>query len=218
MASEADQIAARVYSRTGMKVDEVRPSPVPGLYELSVGRKLFYVDAQARHLIAGRIYDMVADTDLTSKRLEELSRIDWKKLPLNDAIKITYGKGERQVVVFTDTKCRFCSVLEGSLEQVGNVTVYNFIYPILNSVDLARNVVCSKNPAATLKEHLSQGTTPAKVIGACDSSVIDRNLALGRRYGLNGTPAIIFEDGSLHNGAMHPSQLEDALQTRKAKK
>ena len=216
--AEAQEVAARIYSRTGMKVDEVRPSPVAGLYELSVGRKLFYVDAEGRHLIAGRIYDTVSEKDLTAQRLEELSRISWSKLPLNDAIKITYGKGERKVVVFTDTKCRFCSMLENSFEEVGNVTVYNFIYPILNSNHLARDVVCSKNPAQTLKDHLSKGLTPPAAIGPCDSSVLDRNLALGARFGLNGTPAIIFEDGSMHNGAMPPAQLENALQTRKALK
>jgi thiol:disulfide interchange protein DsbC len=65
---------------------------------------------------------------------------------------------------------------------------------------------------------LSKGLTPPAAVGPCDSSVLDRNLALGARFGLNGTPAIIFEDGSMHNGAMPPAQLENALQTRKALK
>lgn len=214
----SEKIAAKIYSRTGMKVDEVNPSPVKGLYEIVVGRKLFYVDAEARHLIAGRIYDTVSEVDLTAKRIEDISRITWEKLPLQDAFKVTYGKGERQVAVFTDARCRFCSVLENSFEQVGNVTVYNFIFPILNSEDLARDIVCSKDPAQALKDHLSKGTMPPKAIGKCDASVIERNLAMGRRFGLTGAPAIIFMDGSLHPGAMMPQQLDYALETRKPSK
>jgi thiol:disulfide interchange protein DsbC len=52
---------------------------------------------------------------------------------------------------------------------------------------------------------------PAKSAAACDDSAIERNLALARRYRVNGTPAVIFEDGNRAPGALTAEQLEKRL-------
>ncbi|MCF0254098.1 MAG: hypothetical protein HUK26_07205, partial [Duodenibacillus sp.] len=69
-AEQADALKARVYSRINMRATEVRPAPVPGLFEVVSGRKLFYVDEKVDHLVMGRIFDVVLEKDLTSERLE----------------------------------------------------------------------------------------------------------------------------------------------------
>ena len=207
-----DRISAKIVSMMGVKPDSVKPAPVPGLYEVVINRsRVFYVDANAKYLIAGRIFDAATETDLTAQRVEELSRIDWKELPLNDAIKVVYGKGERKIAVFTDAKCTYCRILERTLRDIGNVTVYNFMYPILNSREMARNIVCAKNPAKAFQEHMLEGKDPA--VNRCDTGVLDRNLALGQLYSITGTPAIIFADGTKFAGAMPADQLRKALDT-----
>lgn len=208
----SDRISAKIISMMGIKPDSVKPAPVAGLYEVVINRsRLFYVDANAKYLIAGRIFDAVTETDLTAQRIEELSRIDWKELPLNDAIKVVYGKGERKIAVFTDAKCTYCRILERTLRDIGNVTVYNFMYPILNSREMARNIVCAKDPAKAFQEHMLEGKDPA--VNRCETGVLDRNLALGQLYSITGTPAIIFADGTKFAGAMPADQLRKALDT-----
>lgn len=208
----SDRISAKIVSMMGIKPDSVKPAPVAGLYEVVINRsRLFYVDANAKYLIAGRIFDAVTETDLTAQRIEELSRIDWKELPLNDAIKVVYGKGERKIAVFTDAKCTYCRILERTLRDIGNVTVYNFMYPILNSREMARNIVCAKDPAKAFQEHMLEGKDPA--VNRCETGVLDRNLALGQLYSITGTPAIIFADGTKFAGAMPADQLRKALDT-----
>ncbi len=204
-----DQIAARVLAVTTMKPDSVRSTPVKGLYEVVVKRRVFYVDENVTHLIVGRIFEAATETDITARRIEELSRIDWKELPLQDAIKVVYGKGERKVAVFTDARCTYCQMLEKTLRETGNVTVYNFLYPILNSREVARNIVCSKDPAKALQEHMLNGTEPPAA--KCDDSVLDRNLALGAKFEISGTPFIIFENGSRVTGALPNDQLNRGL-------
>lgn len=207
-----DRISAKIVSMMGVKPDSVKPAPVPGLYEVVINRsRVFYVDANAKYLIAGRIFDAATETDLTAQRVEELSRIDWKELPLNDAIKVVYGKGERKIAVFTDAKCTYCRILERTLRDIGNVTVYNFMYPILNSREMARNIVCAKDPAKAFQEHMLEGKDPA--VNRCETGVLDRNLALGQLYSITGTPAIIFADGTKFAGAMPADQLRKALDT-----
>ena len=203
------RIAARVLAVTTMKPDTVRPAPVKGLYEVVVKRRLFYVDEKVEHLIVGRIFDAATETDITAARIEELSRIDWKELPLQDAIKVVYGNGERKVAVFTDARCTYCQMLEKSLRETGNVTVYNFLYPILNSREVTRNIVCAKDPAKALQDHMLNGTEPPAA--KCDDSVLDRNLALGARYEISATPFIIFANGSRVTGALPSDQLNRGL-------
>lgn len=208
--TDAERISAKIVSMMGVQPDSVRPAPVAGLYEVVINRsRVFYVDANAKYLIAGRIFDAATETDLTAQRVEELSRIDWKELPLNDAIKVVYGKGERKVAVFTDAKCTYCRILEKSLRDIGNVTVYNFMYPILNSREMARDIVCAKDPAKAFQEHMLEGRDPA--VNRCDTAVLDRNLALGQKFSITGTPAIIFADGTKFTGAMPVDDLRQAL-------
>ncbi len=47
-------------------------------------------------------------------------------------------------------------------------------------------------------------------IKTCENS-IDELLELGRSLGVQGTPAIFFEDGSRANGWLPPDQLEERL-------
>ena len=203
--AQEKEIAARIFSTTGMKVDKVTPAPIEGLWEVFMNRRVFYVDKSAKYLIVGRIFDTKT----------ELSRVDWKTLPLNDAIKVTYGNGERKVVVFTDARCTYCSMLERNLQAAGNVTVYNFIYSILNSKEMARDIVCSKNPASAWQAHMLDGTEPAKAADKCDASVLDRNLALGEKFGFTSTPSIIFADGTIVQGALPTEDLNVKLSAKR---
>jgi thiol:disulfide interchange protein DsbC len=47
---------------------------------------------------------------------------------------------------------------------------------------------------------------------SCDASMINQHYALGRDIGLSGTPAIVFEDGTLVGGYLPPAQLSQRLQ------
>lgn len=206
-----EQIAAKIKETTGMPASAVKPAPLPNLYEVIVGKQIFYVDRDVHYIIAGEIYDVAAKKNITAEHLKDVNKLIWKQLPFQDAIKVVYGKGERKVAVFTDANCRYCSILESSLRSVDNVTVYNFIFPILNSEDVSRRIVCADKPAETWQKHMLSGYMPPPVPGTCDSSVLSRNLRLGRSLDLTATPTIVFQDGTIYSGAMSPEQLNEAL-------
>ena len=46
----------------------------------------------------------------------------------------------------------------------------------------------------------------------CDASMIGTHYTLGRDIGLSGTPAIVFEDGTLLGGYLPPAQLSMRLE------
>lgn len=194
------------------KPSSIRKIPKLDLYEIVADKNIFYVDKNVRYVIAGQIFDTQQKVNITEKRIAELSKIPWKSLPLKDAIKVVYGKGERRLAVFTDTNCTYCQLLEQSIRQIGNITVYNFLHPTPRSRDLSRRIFCAPDPARAFQDYMLSGKQPDhNFAGKCDSSALDRNLALGRRLGIAGTPVMIFSDGSSQAGSLAPSDLNARL-------
>ena len=214
---QIEKIRQAVEAAAGAAPDSITPSPIKGLWEVVIDKRIFYADADARHLVIGRIFDSATERDLTAERLEELNRIRWDRLPLNDAIKVVYGKGERKLIVFTDANCPYCRLLEQNLRKVGNLTVYNFMYPVLRSREEARRIVCASDPAKTFLESMASDQVPE--VGQCsNSAVLDRNIELGQKLGINSIPAVIFPDGSRYTGLMSVEAIEENLANRAAKK
>ncbi len=132
------------------KIDEVSKTPMAGLFEVRVnGSEIFYTDAEANFLIQGNLIDTKQRRNLTEERVEKLLAINFDSLPLKDAFTIVRGNGKRKMAVFSDPNCGFCKRIERDLLKVDNVTVYNFLYPLLgpDSNEKSKNVWCAKDKA-----------------------------------------------------------------------
>ena len=202
------------------KIDEVNKSPIPGLYEVRVGTEIFYTDEQGNHSIDGSVIETRTRTNLTQARIDKLTQIDFAKLPLKDAIVWKSGTGERKMAVFADPNCGYCKRFERDLNAVKDVTVYTFLYPILgaDSAEKSKNIWCAKDKTAAWRDWMLEGNAPAKVMGQCDVAALQRNSEFGRKYRINGTPAILFEDGKRSPGAMNTAQIEQQLVASRAAK
>ncbi|MFG6414741.1 DsbC family protein [Roseateles sp. DC23W] len=196
------------------KIDEVRPGPVPGLWELRIGNELRYTDATGSFLIEGEIFDMKAKKNLTEERIAQLNRVDFAALPFKDALVWKNGNGKRRIAVFADPNCGYCKRFEKSLQELKDVTVYTFLIPILggDSPEKSRAIWCAKDNTAAWLGWMLKNEQPPKPPAACDSGAVERNLALSRRIHVNGTPAILMEDGNRIPGAVGAVELERRLQ------
>lgn len=200
------------------KIDEVSKTPIPGIFELRVGSDVLYTDAEGNHILEGQVIDTRTRANLTEARIAKLTAIDFSKLPLKDAIVWKQGTGARKLVVFADPNCGYCKRFEKDLNQVKDVTVYTFIYPILgpDSTEKSRNVLCAKDSMKVWRDWMLEGVAiPAAA--PCDASALQRNIALGRKHRITGTPALVFEDGTQKPGALPPAQVEQLLASSKAK-
>ena len=197
------------------KIDEVRSTPMAGIWEVRIGNDLMYSDAKGTYLLQGAMIDTATRRNLTEERVDKLTAIDFSSLPLKDAIVWKNGKGSRKMVVFADPNCGYCKRFEKDLVNVKDVTVYTFLIPILggDSPDKSRAIWCAKDNTAAWRDWMVGGTTPAKAPSGCDSSAIERNSALARKHRVNGTPAIVFEDGTRAPGAMPAAEVEKRLAT-----
>jgi thiol:disulfide interchange protein DsbC len=201
-------------------VEEVTKTPISGLYEVRVGADLYYADEKGdyimlvgRDTLDGHIVDTRAKLDLTEERMDKLLAADIPKLPYKDAIVRKYGNGSRHMILFEDPNCHYCRDVERNLPQLKDVTIYTFVIPILgpDSVMKARDIWCAKDNASTWRNWMLEGTAPTRSMGQCDITVLDRNRELADRFRVNGTPAIIFDDGSRFAGAVDLAHLSKRL-------
>jgi thiol:disulfide interchange protein DsbC len=194
------------------KIDEVSKSPMPGLYELRVnGTEIFYTDAEGNFLIQGNLIDTRQRRNLTEERVDKLMAIGFDSLPMKDAFTIVRGNGKRKMAVFGDPNCGYCKRFERDLQKVDNVTIHMFLYPILSadSNEKSRNIWCAKDKAKAWQDWMVRDQLPAAA--SCDTAAVARNVELGRKYKITGTPTLVFADGSRVPGAIAAAQVEKHL-------
>ena len=222
-AAHADEAAIRKNLAERLpnlpKIDEVSKTPIPGLWEVRLGTDVIYSDDSGNHIIQGSIVETRTRTDLTQARVDKLTTIDFASLPLKDAILVKQGSGARKLVVFADPNCGYCKRIERDMLTLKDVAIYTFLYPVLgpDSNAKSKDIWCSKEPPKTWRGWMIDGTPPVKAVGNCDSAALERNLALGQKHKVQGTPALVFEDGTRSPGAMPAAQIESRLQAASKK-
>lgn len=216
--AHADQTTDKLKSTLQARLPEVQiksisKAPIAGLYEVNLGTQMLYTDATGEYVIAGDLVDTKTRTNVTEAHLAELNKVDFASLPLDRAVKVVKGNGSRRIVVFSDPNCPYCKQLETTLKSVDNVTVYTFLYPVLSqdSVTKSKAIWCATDRAKTWEAWMINHQPPASAASNCDTSVLDKNLALGHGLNVTGTPTIILSDGRRLPGAVSAGELNDAL-------
>lgn len=194
------------------KIDEVTKTAMAGLYEVRVNETdIFYTDAEGNFLLQGNLIDTKQMRNLTEERVDKLTAVKFETLPLKDAFTMVRGNGKRKLAVFEDPNCGYCKRFERDLQNVDNVTVYLFLYPILgaDSVEKSKHIWCAKDKTKAWQDWMLRNQTPKAA--SCDTTAIERNVALGGKYKITGTPTLIFADGSRVPGAIPTAQVEKHL-------
>jgi thiol:disulfide interchange protein DsbC len=194
-------------------IDEVTKTAIPGIYELRIGAEVLYTDEHGQYVLQGSLIDTKTRTNLTEARIAKLTQIDFASLPLKDAILIKQGSGTRKLVIFGDPNCGYCKRLERDLLALKDVSIYTFLYPILgpDSTAKSRDIWCAREPAKAWRGWMVDGDAPPKSTGKCDAAALERNLALGNKHRVSGTPAMVFEDGTRAPGAIPTDQIESRI-------
>ena len=197
------------------KIDEVTKSPIAGLFEIRVnGTEIYYTDAEGNYLVQGNLIDTKQRRNLTEERIEKLTAISFSDLPIKDAFTIVRGNGKRKLAVFEDPNCGYCKRFERDLQKVDNVTIHMFLYPILSadSTERSKNIWCAKDKTKAWQDWMVRDQSPKTQ--SCDTSAIERNVELGRKYKITGTPTLVFLDGTRIPGAISAAEVEKHLSAK----
>ncbi len=207
-AAFADEAGVRraVEAQLGVKVDEVQRSGYGALYEVRVGDEIIYTDEKVSYLLVGALIDPKTRQNVTEARKEKLATIRFDQLPLQSAIKTVRGNGKATLAVFADPNCSFCKRMERELANMSNVTIYTFLYPILDgptrgdSMKKSKAIWCSADRSKAWFDLMLKDVAPAAAAN-CDTAVLQRNLELGQKLFINGTPTSFLRDGQRIVGA-----------------
>lgn len=199
----------------GVRIEGIVPAPLPGLWEVRYrtarGVRVIYTDAAGKFVINGNIHDLRTERDLTAERLEQLNAIRFESLPFDQAVKIQRGNGKRVLAMFSDPYCPACKQFEQTLQQVDDVTVYVFMYPVIRP-ELAQHseaVWCSPDRAKAWLDLALRGQRPAAAAN-CETP-IDKIVELGQGLGVNSTPTLVFKNDRRVAGGLKLPDLRQLL-------
>jgi len=195
-------------------IDEIKPAGVSGLFEVRVnGSEIYYTDAKGDFLIDGQIIETKTRRNLTEDRIAKLTAIPFDSLPIKDAFTLVRGNGQRKMAVFEDPNCGYCKRFERDLQKVDNVTVYLFLYPVLgpDSIKKSHDIWCAKDRAIAWQDWMLREQAAGAASAGCDTAAIARNVELGRKYKITGTPTLLFVNGARIPGAVDNARVEQAL-------
>ena len=216
LADEASLKKAIEAAYPKFKVESVVKTPYAGLYEVFMGGQIIYTDEKLTFLIAeGRLVDPKTKRDVTGERMDELTKIDFNSLPLDQAIKVVKGNGSRKLVVFSDVDCPYCKRLEqNELSNVTDVTIYTFLYPLVqlhpDSAAKSKSIWCADNRVKAWNDWISNNQLP-KTTGNCEVP-LEKVGELARKLGVSSTPTLFFADGKRMMGAQPYKEIERGLQ------
>jgi thiol:disulfide interchange protein DsbC len=220
-ADEASEIAAvralLESTQPGMAIERIEASKVAGLYEVQIQNgQALYVSADAKYLIPGDLFEAREEglVNLGELRRNELRRDKIAALDEKDMIVFPASTEQKAVLtVFTDVDCPYCRKLHGEINELNGlgVTVRYLAFPRtgLNTETHTKMVAtwCASDRQAMFTAAKRGTDVPT---ADCDSPV-EEQYQLGREVGVTGTPALVFEDGTIVPGYVPAATLAEYL-------
>jgi thiol:disulfide interchange protein DsbC len=200
----------------GAKAEELRPSPIPGLYEMMRGTDVAYVTQDGKYVIAGDLYDLKSNDNLSETRRRDVRLRMLSDIPESEMLVFAPRDPKYTITVFTDVDCGYCRKLHSQIAEYNRLGMrvrylfYPRSGPDTESWDKAVEVWCSprRNEALTRAKRGEE-----LKVKACGRSPVGRHYDLGQAFALRGTPAIILPSGELLPGYVPPAALADHLKS-----
>jgi len=210
-------LKATLEQRLGVKnIDSLTRVPFGGLIEVRIGTDVVYTDPKGEFIFVGNIINSRTMENITRARVDGLvatstPKVDFSELPLDSAIKYVKGNGKRKVAVFADPNCTFCKRFETTLQEVDDVTIYVFLYPILgpDSIVKSKAIWCAPDRAKAWHDWMLSGVIPTGPTNC--RTPIDNITALGRQWRVTATPTVVFANGRRLPGALPLESLKRLL-------
>ena len=191
-------------------VTSAKDAPFPGWYELEASGKTFYLSADGRFMMLGKVVDLGGQTAGFQQPQQAAAslKIDAGALPLQNAMRIVNGTGKRKVYIFSDPDCPFCKQLETELPKIADATIYLFPYPLVTlhpqARDRAIGAWCQSDRVHAWRDTILLGKS---YTGTCVNPV-DANVELGmKKLRVFSTPTIFNSDGNRIEGFVPAAQI-----------
>lgn len=193
----------------GVKPDQIKPSPVAGVFEVAMGADTAYVSADGKYLFSGDLYEVASRRNLTEAGRSTARSKALAKLDERDMIVFGPAAAKHTITVFTDVECGYCRKLHGEIAELNKlgVRVRYLAYPRAgpDTDDWAKMVAvwCSKDRNGALTKAKQGQPVDAK----CGATPVAKQFELGEEMGVQGTPAIFTVSGDYIGGYLPPKEM-----------
>ena len=195
----------------GSKLEDLRPSPIPGIYEFMQGADISYLTADGKYFIDGNVYDMKSRDNLT-EALRAHARVALiNAVPESEMVIFSPANPKYTVTVFTDLDCAYCRKLHSEIAELNRLGIrVRYVFfprsgPGTESWKKAEVVWCSPNRNDALTR--AKAGAALDMNRTCSPTPVKREYELGQALGVRGTPAIVTENGDFISGYMPPREL-----------
>lgn len=206
-SSIVQALNAKFPSTVGAKVEVA----FPGFLSVSKGQEVFFIRDDFSVLVPGDVIDLKTNASL-GQAIRAANRPKISPTEFNTADAIQFGKGTHRLYVFSDPDCPFCRRLQGELDKLTDVQIFVFPYPLTslhpNSASASEAIWCQSDRASAWRAYTETHVSPPP---ARCANPLERNVALGEHLQILGTPALIFEDGTMVPGAISAERIQAQL-------
>jgi len=199
----------------GSKLDDLRPSPIPGIYEFMQGADVSYLTADGKYFLDGNLYDMDTRENLTEARRNVARAALINAVPESQMLIFSPKNPLYTVTVFTDIDCPYCRKMHSEIAEYNKLGVrvrylfYPRTGPGTESWHKAEAVWCSSDRNAALTR--AKAGAELDLTKSCGPTPVQRDFELGQSVGVRGTPAMITENGDYLSGYLPPDELVKKL-------
>src|SRR5579875_903929 len=215
-ASASDPRVIIASTIPGTRPEDVRATPIPGLYEIMRGTDVAYVSADGKYAIAGDLYDLRSNVDLTENERRHMRLELLAQVPESQMVIFGPKTARHTITVFTDVDCPYCRKLHSQIADYNRLGIrvrylfYPRTGPNTESWTKAEEVWCSPDRNAALTQAKLGQTLHVKL---CPNTPVAREYELGRKLDVQGTPAIVLANGDMLPGYASPTELAEMLRT-----
>ena len=198
---------------TGIPIESIKPSPMEGVYMVTLqGGHVLYTSASGKHLIRGDMME-IRDSGLVNLSEEIRSKANAERLqavkPEEMIVFPPKGKTKAVVYAFTDVDCGYCRKLHQEVTAMNDlgIELRYLAFPRGGERSAAYSKMVdawgAKNKQQAITDMMAgkpvTSTLEAKQ-KAANKAIIDSQYQLGIEMGVNGTPAMILENGQMIPG------------------
>ena len=194
----------------GTRPDQLRPTPMPGVYELTRGTDIAFVSTDGKYAITGDMIVLATDDNITETHRREIRVRMLAAIPESEMLIFGPPDAKYTVTVFTDVDCGYCRKLHSQMAEYNRLGVrvryllYPRTEPDTSSWIKAEQVWC----APDRKDALTRAKLGQELKNKpCAGNPVARFRALGQDFNLQGTPDIVLANGEMFGGYVPPDEL-----------
>jgi thiol:disulfide interchange protein DsbC len=199
----------------GSKLEDLRPAPIPGIYQFVQGADVSYLTADGKFFIDGNVYDMKTRANLTEELRAHARMALVGAVPESEMLIFSPPNPRYTITVFTDVDCAYCRKLHSDMAELNRLGIrvrylfYPRTGPNTESWHKAEVVWCSPNRNDAMTR--AKAGAALDLSKTCGATPVKREYDLGQAVGVRGTPAILTDSGEFIAGYMPPRELLEQI-------